>query len=267
MGRIRDIIGQRFYKFVVVREFHVPYEGYEQHRKTIRKCECLCDCGNTFFPYKSNVLAGHTRGCINCQNAHNIVGKRIGKILILERFWMPKGDQRGVWYKIKCDCGNEFTAPSHLAMRLKGIRCAKCPTKPKPTLTVKQSLTIINYKKHLRSKGTLIGRKNGYLTVLKFCGWKQLPSRRIPMYLMKCKCGNKIIRRGDAISTTKSCGCMGNNMMRGEDNPRAILKNKEVYEIKELLKTNIYKNKEIAKIYNVSESMISHIKKGKVYNI
>ena len=191
-----------------------------KNRKTFKRVECKCDCGHVFSPYKSNVLGGHTKGCPHCQNAANCVGRRIGKIEVIERFW--KYDQlknRRVFYKIKCDCGHIFEMDSNTTRRLKGIRCEKCPRKPKPLLSRPEAISFTNYKKHLKSRDHKIGQKSGYLKVVKFFGWFNTKKRRYSLYEMKCKCGNKIIRRGDVVGRVFSCGCLQKESIpRGEKN-------------------------------------------------
>jgi hypothetical protein len=251
MGRKKDIINQRFGKLVVIREFSVPYEGKMKNRKTFKRVECRCDCGHVFSPFKSNVLAGHTKGCE-----------------IIDRFWKyDREKNRGVYYKIKCDCGHIFEMDSNTTRRLKGIRCEKCPRKPKPLLSRPEAISFTNYKKHLRSKEKKIGQKSGYLKVIKFFGWFNANNRRYSLYEMKCKCGNKIIRRGDLVGRIFSCGCLQKESMpKGEEHCHATLKNKDVEMIKELLKTGIYSQRQIAKLFKTSEQTISLIKMGKVYS-
>ena len=52
---------------------------------------------------------------------------------------------------------------------------------------------------------------------------------------------------------------------RGHRSPVAKLNEKQVLEIKEMLSSGTTKNREIAKIYNVSEQLICNIKKGRNY--
>lgn len=56
-----------------------------------------------------------------------------------------------------------------------------------------------------------------------------------------------------------------NYARKGENANRALLTNKQVCEIKKLLSTGKYYQHEIAKMYNVSQSAISHINIGKTY--
>ena len=268
MGRSIDLIGQKIAKFLVIREFPVPYKGKMKNRKTFKRLECKCDCGNTFFPYKSNVLSGYTKGCLNCSNANNYIGKRIGKIEIIDRFWdFDQKKYSRVYYKIRCDCGHVFDISSNTARRLKGIRCKKCPKKPKPLLNRQQAIEVTNYKKHLKSKDRKIGQISGYLKCIKFYGWKPAKNRRLSFYIFKCKCGQKIVRRGDSVGRIFSCGCLQKESVpRGEKNCNASLSNKDVFSIRELLKAALYTQREIAKMFNVPEQTISHIKLNKAYN-
>lgn len=52
---------------------------------------------------------------------------------------------------------------------------------------------------------------------------------------------------------------------RGHRSPVAKLNEKQVLEIKEMLSSGTIRNREIAKVYNVSEQLICNIKKGRNY--
>lgn len=265
MARSKDIIGQRFGRLVVVREIIVPYTGIMKNRKTYKRVECKCDCGNTIFPHKSNILSGYSKACTRCAIANNLVGKRIGKIEFLERVWDDTKIPARLMYKIKCDCGNVFFSRSQTAARLKGIKCAKCPRKP-PPMTMDEAAKLRGTKKHLDAIERKIGQVSGRLTLLKFQEWRYANGRRYAYYLFKCKCGKKIIRKGDIIGTIFSCGCLHlDNILKGEESPCATLKNEDAAAIRELIKTGLYTQRQIAKMYNVDDTRISAIKKNKVY--
>ncbi len=266
--KIKDLTGKKIHKFIVLREFNEPCEGLIKRRKTIRKLECQCDCGQKFYPYKSNVLAGHTTGCQNCGRANDLTGKRVGKFEFIERFWKMDGKPWSrVNYRIKCDCGNIFESPAQTARKLKGFLCKKCPRKPKP-VPFDEAIKKTNFLKHLKSKEMKIGKISGRLKVTRFHGWEYKNNRRYSLYEYKCKCGKKIIRRGDFLGRIFSCGCLHHeNVLRGEKNSQSRLTNKEAAQIRELLKLKIYTQRQIAKMYSVIETVISSIKKGKTYKI
>jgi len=89
---------------------------------------CKCDCGNEVQVLTYNLRNGNTKscGCYQRQRSSetsylNIVGKRFGKLVVLERV---ANDRFGhVRYKCECDCGG-FTITD--AERLRQGRVQSC---------------------------------------------------------------------------------------------------------------------------------------------
>lgn len=76
------------------------------------KWSCQCECGNLTLVQTDNLRNGNTKSCGCLQrerasevNFKSLVGKRFGKLVVLERV---KNDRfNHVNYRCKCDCGGE----------------------------------------------------------------------------------------------------------------------------------------------------------------
>lgn len=125
----------------------------------------------------------------------NLVGKRSGRLVAIERFTKEIGKKKTkrVYYKCKCDCGNES--------EVRADRFRKNETKSCGCLNIKN----------------LVGKKFGKLTVIE----RVIEAGRTK-YICNCDCGNKTIVRGDDLTSnrTKSCGCLA------YDNSRHVTHNK-----------------------------------------
>ena len=100
MGKIIDITGQKFGKLTVL-----DWVG-------AGKWSCQCECGYLTLVQPDNLRNGNTKSCGCLQrerasevNFKSLVGKRFGKLVVLERV---KNDRfNHVNYRCKCDCGGE----------------------------------------------------------------------------------------------------------------------------------------------------------------
>lgn len=260
-----DLTGKEFPFFKVIREFSAPYEEHEAHRKTILKLECLCNCGNIFDAYKANVLSRKTTKCINCATALYRAGQKIGKLTILSR----DKTHKKLWL-CQCECGQqEIKKPVYLR-RSKNPQCKRCAFPVKHSgikkRTVYEAAQVTGDKKHKDAEQKILGKRFHDFKVIKFSYWVQTPTRKRPYYLCKCKCGTLKNLRIDQLKTTQSCGCFQKEqVLKGSNNPQALLKGVEVKAIKQILKSGIYLQKEIAEMFNVDISLISRIKLGKSY--
>lgn len=96
----KDLTGQIFGYLTVIEDTGKVSE----HRNIIWKCKCKC--GNTIEIPGSYLTKGtQSCGCLSLEKStKNIVGKRFGRLVVLE-----KTDERRrgyVIWKCKCDCGN-----------------------------------------------------------------------------------------------------------------------------------------------------------------
>lgn len=95
-----NLYGQKFGKLTVL-----DWEG-------AGKWLCQCECGNLILVQTDNLRNGNTKSCGCLQrerasevNFKSLVGKRFGKLVVLERV---KNDRfNHVNYRCKCDCGGE----------------------------------------------------------------------------------------------------------------------------------------------------------------
>jgi hypothetical protein len=99
MGIIKDIVGQRFGKLIVVEFIEI--------KKNKSYWKCKCDCGNVVITQKGSLTAKRTKGgnygCKKCCRGESLVGQRFGR-LVVEKFLGSK-THSSLWL-CKCDCGN-----------------------------------------------------------------------------------------------------------------------------------------------------------------
>lgn len=269
---IGNVVGQKFGYLEVIEEFHEPKKGkYAGSGRNTLKLKCKCFCSNIFKCLKSNVLSGKTKRCSKCNNSHDLLGIKIGNLQIICRDLY----RHGSYFQCLCDCGKEYSAKSHYLRNGKHpLSCEKCryPKKysPLPIRTeeeMKELLIKRAQNKHLASRKNVLGKKFNNLKVTKFSHWeprKSNPNYKHSFYECKCKCGKIIHVRTDRLKITKSCGCISNRP-RGEENPNSILTNKEAKSIREFIKSKMYTQRDLSKMFKVNESIISSIKMNKRY--
>lgn len=103
-GVMHDITGNRYGRLTALR----PID--ERASNGGVRWECLCDCGNYVYPTKNNLERGHTTSCGCAKEDYiestklDIIGKRFGKLIVLEEVFPPNRRRRMV--KCLCDCGN-----------------------------------------------------------------------------------------------------------------------------------------------------------------
>lgn len=71
---------------------------------------CQCDCGNKTIVYGSTLRSGETTSC-GCKKfeSHNGIdetGNRYGLLTVIEKSCL-KQDKSHIFWKCRCDCGNE----------------------------------------------------------------------------------------------------------------------------------------------------------------
>lgn len=106
MSALIDLKGQRFGRLLVVSL--LPKRAKNKNAVWV----CLCDCGNISEVMSSNLRRKTTQscGCLHREitsktNSKDLVGKRFGKLLVVEKEIIRKGDS--VVWKCLCDCGNK----------------------------------------------------------------------------------------------------------------------------------------------------------------
>lgn len=97
IGSVRDLVGQRFGRLVVVRD-----TGRRVGNNVVWLCRC--DCGGEREVQRSHLVSGGARSC-GCHRRRDVSGQRFGRLVALR----PTGESRGgraVWL-CACDCGRE----------------------------------------------------------------------------------------------------------------------------------------------------------------
>lgn len=190
MGKFQDLTGKKFGRLTVI-------ERDKARKGTWWKC--VCDCGAEKYAPSVRLTNGQTQSCGCFQKelaaeryTKNEVGKRYGKLVVLELIRRPKPDGNGnsVYFRCKCDCGESAEVwGAHL--RAGNIyQCSKC--KAQQTADTK----FINET----------GNRYGKLLVLKEDKRDRFGER---MWLCQCDCGNLTSVRISALRgrQTVSCGC------------------------------------------------------------
>lgn len=100
-----DLTGQKFGRLTVIRK---------ARRKIGHNVAwvCQCVCGNKIEAATTNLQSGNTKSC-GCLNREivsklrrvNLLGKRFGRLLVIEEEPSKIGDHIVFW-KCQCDCGN-----------------------------------------------------------------------------------------------------------------------------------------------------------------
>lgn len=105
MGKLIDMTGRRFGRLVVI-----EYVGLDSRHQALWSCKC--DCGNVITARGYNLRRGITQscGCLQKERASeasvdNLVGKRFGKLTVIERAGESKSGN--VKWLCECDCGNK----------------------------------------------------------------------------------------------------------------------------------------------------------------
>ena len=120
----REVIGERFGKWIIVRE-----NGRD--KKSCQLYECKCDCGFLKNQTYANLKNGITTQCKSCcMKERNIVkdliGEVFGALTVIEKI---KIEHRNEWqWKCICLCGNnKIISSSHLKLASKTLnhRCSR----------------------------------------------------------------------------------------------------------------------------------------------
>ena len=201
--RMKDLSGKTF-NFLTVLE---PTEKRDSHRSIIFKCQCIC---GKVIEVSSHLLQSGDKKSCGCQTGQDrivdLIGKRFGKLLVLQQDFDKKGYKKtgGVFWKCKCDCGNELSvASTHLQSgHTKSCGC-------------------------LNQGYNLTNQKFGKLTVIEKVPRPENKTTANNYWLCECECGNKITTTASNLisGTTKSCGCLKS---AGEYKIIQLLKNNNI---------------------------------------
>lgn len=152
------------------------------------RIQVKCDCGTIKTVSASEWIRGrHTRCGRDCEPNPLKPGQRFGKLTVISRAQQKEGCKANIFYKCKCDCGNE-------------------------TVVSKGNLTTGNIKScgcgKIKNKQPEIGMKFGKLTITKKLGYNKEKKRS--EFLADCDCGTKnYVVTHDTLmkADVPSCGC------------------------------------------------------------
>lgn len=103
MGRLINLVGQRFGKLVVLeRDYNYPIQHNLQNKKAYWKCQC--DCGKQKTVQGNNLRNGDVSSC-GCKTIRNLSNQKFHKLTAL--YPTDKRSGESVIWHCKCDCGNE----------------------------------------------------------------------------------------------------------------------------------------------------------------
>lgn len=126
--------------------------------------------------------------------AVDITGQRFGRLTVIERAPSPEHvDNRGAYWRCKCDCGQYHSA---LGQNLrKGLT---------------RSCGCLQYEYRHRLRRDLTGQRFGRLTALEHVPAPSYYANQEGWWRCKCDCGNTTEVTAGALlhGRTKSCGCL-----------------------------------------------------------
>ena len=149
-------------------------------------------CGQEFNVCANSFIKGSTK-CLCTRIKKNLVGKRFGRLIVLEEIPERQGGKRILW-KCLCDCGNE--------VNVSGINLTSGHT---------TSCGCYALEKKKETRIDLTGKTFGLLTVLgRDYNYISPNGKQNTKWLCSCECGNviSVVRTGLINGTTKSCGCI-----------------------------------------------------------
>jgi hypothetical protein len=99
----KDLTGMRFGRLFVLER-----SGIDSDKRPTWKCQC--DCGSIKVITGRNMVNGFTQscGCIRKDKTANFVGRRFGRLTVIER-GTNKDNGRVITWICKCDCGTYTT--------------------------------------------------------------------------------------------------------------------------------------------------------------
>lgn len=121
---IKDLTNQRFGKLTAIEPTKKRLNG-----QVVWKC--LCDCGNEIEVRSWNLISGKacSCGCSRSEAARliykkNLLGQRFGKLTVIEELPFEPNKSGNVYWKCKCDCGNETILYTNLLTQ--GVSSCGC---------------------------------------------------------------------------------------------------------------------------------------------
>lgn len=145
---------------------------------------CVCDCGNKFLSRGSDLRRNKvlTCGCTSYKKGMELVGKKYGKLTVIE--FLGTNDYGKHLYKCKCDCGNIVNVVgAHLktgntnscgCIRLEDSigeqNIVKILNEHKLNYKKEYSFNDLKYKQHLRFDFAILNEENKVVRLIEFDG-------------------------------------------------------------------------------------------------
>ena len=118
IGKAKDLSGQRFGKLIAL---YRTFDHIQPNGKKDTQWLCQCDCGRIVSIRGSNLTYGSAKSCGCSVNQTHLIGRckppiepgtKFGRLTVIEQVPKPENTVvRGIYYKCKCDCGNEKIVP------------------------------------------------------------------------------------------------------------------------------------------------------------
>lgn len=180
-----DLMGKSFSNLTVVGRKKLKNQKYAQW-------ECKCVCGNIVYRESHKLTTNFSKHC-GCKSYESrtidISGKRFGHLVAIK--YAPKIDRDGLpsWL-VKCDCGKDVVVDSWKLRKGNIISCGCIERRTRGFIDIP------------------IGKKFGYLTVIKYFSAKQR-NGKVGKWFCQCECGKKTYVDGGSLrdGSTQSCGC------------------------------------------------------------
>ena len=176
----QDLTGKHFGKLTVL-----EYDPGQQ------KWKCQCDCGNLTYKNTGHLNAGTAKSC-GCRQKQDLIGKRFGKLVVLEK----SGNRRRGHYLwiCQCDCGNLCEKPTG---ELNGGTAMSCGC---------------GWRQPAVHEGDRFGR----LTAIRPTEQR---SAKAVIWECLCDCGETVFVRTTSLTSghTISCGCVKRELDEEKD--------------------------------------------------
>ena len=220
---IQDITGNKYGRLTVL-EFHGKV-------KSSYLWKCVCECGKECLANRKGLICGDNKscGCLQRESTikrarRDLVGQRFGRLVVIEfdkSTPQKNGKNYDIFWKCKCDCGNDKTTTGHL-LKTGSTKSCGCWMREQASERAKTKEYFLPGQSHPHFRD-LTGQVFNRWTVLQFGQMQNKVSR----WLCQCECGTERLVNGSTLTqgTSRSCGCLLDEMQSGTD----IQKNRRWY--------------------------------------
>ena len=176
----QDLTGKHFGKLTVL-----------EYNPETQKWKCQCDCGNLTYKNTGHLNAGTATSC-GCKQKQNLIGKRFGKLVVLEKSENRRRSHT-LWI-CQCDCGNICEKPTG---ELNGGTATSCGC-------------------IWRQPAVHEGDRFGRLTAIRPTKKR---SAKAVIWECLCDCGETVFVRTTSLTSghTISCGCVKRELDEEKD--------------------------------------------------